>query len=86
MSAGADWYKYGRRYVKTYELTSVKVKGTPGSWALDLRDAEGRKVWTQLWRIQQNPRLWDLVYNGIRHSVCNGAETNRRALDRLQLR
>jgi len=86
MFAGANWYKYGRRYVKIYELTSVKVKGTPGSWALDLRDAEGRKVWTELDPIPQNPRLWDLVYNGIRHSVRNGAETNQRALDRLQLR
>lgn len=85
MSAGADWYKRGRRYVKTYELTSVKVKGTPGSWTLDLRDAEGRKVWTELDPIQQHPRLWDLVYNGIRHSVGHGAQTNRRALDRLQL-
>jgi len=36
--------------------------------------------------IQQNPELWNLVYNGIRHSVHRGgAETNRRALDRLQL-
>jgi hypothetical protein len=57
MFAGANWYKYGRRYVKIYELTSVKVKGTPGSWALDLRDAEGRKVWTELDPIPQNPRL-----------------------------
>jgi len=86
MSAGANWYKYGRRYVKIYELTSVKVKGTPGSWVLDLRGAEGRKVWTVLDPIQQNLRLWYLVYNGIRHSIPNGAETNQRALDRLQLR
>jgi len=88
LAAGADWYKYGRRYVKTYELTSVKVQGTSAgaAWDLDLEDSSGRKLTTQLGVIQQNPRLWDLVYNGILHSVRNGAETNRRAVERLQLR
>jgi len=88
LAAGADWYQYGRRFIRTYELTSVQVKGTSAgaAWDLDLEDSDGRNVTTQLGRILQNPRLGELVYNGIRHSVRNGAETNQRALDRLQLR
>lgn len=29
----------------------------------------GNEVHSQLWTIQQNQALWDLVYNGILHSV-----------------
>lgn len=36
--------------------------------------------------MQSNPALWDLVYNGIVHSVQRGAKTNPKALDKLKLR
>lgn len=88
LSAGADWYWYKRSYVKIYELTSVTVRGAAGgaAWALDLEDAGGRKVSTQLQIIQRSPALWDLVYNGILHSVyTGGAKVNKRARDRLHL-
>lgn len=87
--AGADWFKCDRKFVKTYELVSVKVSRTsPGdsSWHLDLKDAAGRKTTTQLKEFQYNPLLWDLVYNGILHSVRNGAKTNRDSREYLSLR
>ena len=87
MSAGADWVNVRGGFIKTYELVSVKVTtGGGGSYYLDIKDRHGNEVQTQLGMIQQNRALWDLVYNGILHSVHRGhATTNRRALDRLQL-
>lgn len=88
MAAGAEWFRSGRHHLKIYELTEVKVTGmaTGVSWALDLKDAGGRRLSISLWEYQRNPKLWDLVYNGILHSVRAGAETNERAWDHLHLR
>lgn len=86
MSAGADWYQSRKDYIKTYELVSVKVTTGGAAYYLDLEDTGGRKMSTQLDNIQQNRQLWDLVYNGILHSVHRkGATTNQRAQDHLQL-
>jgi hypothetical protein len=86
-SAGADWLNVRGSFVKIYELTSVEVStGGGGAYYLDLKDRHGNEVNPQIWMLQQNRELWDLVYNGILHSVHRGhAKTNRRALDRLQL-
>lgn len=86
-SAGADWYMVGQRFVDTYELTSVKVGRAVSEVSRDLvmKDSSGRKVRTTLGSLQKNPLLWDLVYNGIRHSVRNGASTNRDARLYLEL-
>lgn len=87
MSAGADWLNFRGSFIKTYELVSVEVTtGAGGSYYLDIKDRDGREVSAQTWILQQNRELWDLVYNGILHSVHRGhAETNRRAQDHLQL-
>ncbi|MCA1708285.1 MAG: hypothetical protein LC808_35420, partial [Actinobacteria bacterium] len=70
MSAGADWLNSRGSFVKTYELTSIKVStGGGGSYYLNLEDGQGNEVSIQLGVIQQNRALWDLVYNGILHSV-----------------
>jgi hypothetical protein len=83
-SAGAEWFARNKTWVRTYELTSIKVK-TPANYRqLHLEDKDGRKMNIKLLTAQENQELWDLVYNGIRHSVIDGrAETNglaRRAL------
>nr|WP_207631457.1 MULTISPECIES: hypothetical protein [unclassified Actinopolyspora] len=87
MSAGADWFRYGKKgFIRTYELTSVKVTTEGASRALRLNDAEQRTLSVQLNDIQRNRELWDLVYNGILHSVRgNGAETNKLARTFLDL-
>lgn len=87
LSAGADWLCYGKKtFIKTYELT--KVRATTGGAAryLELEDRRGNKLSAQINDLQLNRELWDLVYNGILHSVyVHEAETNQMAKDFLGL-
>jgi hypothetical protein len=75
------------RGCETYELTSVTVRGAAGgaAWALDLEDADGRKVSTQLQIIQRGPALWDLVYNGSCTRYTRVERKSTSARDRLHL-
>lgn len=82
--AGADWFRGTRGFVKTYDLVEVKIRRSIG-WDVMLKDSHGGKTVTPLDVLQQNRDLWDLVYNGIRHSVANGAKVNDRARDWLEL-
>ena len=86
MSAGADWFRYNNNFVMTYELVSIEVSGYAGGWNIDLADKADHKVSTTLSRIQANNELWDLVYNGIRHSAADGASTNTLARTKLELK
>jgi hypothetical protein len=83
-AAGAEWFQHRSRWVRQYELTSVKIRMRFSNRYLHLKDRDGRKVAVFTGDVQQNQRLWDLLYNGILHSVvADGAETNwiaRRAL------
>lgn len=69
MAAGADWFASGTGWVKLYQLTTVELAGSGVSPRLYLTDTEGRAAHAELRQLQINPRLWDLVYNGILHSV-----------------
>ncbi|MEU6131115.1 hypothetical protein ABZ805_18245 [Saccharopolyspora sp. NPDC047091] len=52
-----------------------------------LTDGYGGSARAPLHQIQRNRALWDLVYNGIAHSVHRGPATaTGRALDLLKLR
>jgi hypothetical protein len=82
--AGADWFAGSRGLVRTYELVQVKIRRSI-SWDVLLEDRHGGKAVTPLQTLQANRDLWDLVYNGIRHSVANGAKTNQRARDWFRL-
>ena|GEM_PF-789611 len=88
VSAGADWLANRKGVVKTYELVKVKVSVGSGGAAheLQIKDKYGNAASDQITHLQQNHQLWDLVYNGLIHSVhVNGAETNQRARDYLLL-
>lgn len=87
MSAGADWLGVGKDiFIKTYELTTVKVFVDGAAHVIDMTDKYGGSVRVKTFALQQNHELWDLVYNGILHSVhVGGAETNKRARDYLLL-
>jgi len=87
MSAGADWLAYGKRaFVKTYELVSVTVVIDGAAHSLKIKDRHGGAIHAQINDLQQNHELWDLVYNGLLHSVhIEKAETNKRAREYLQL-
>lgn len=73
VAAGADWVQQRKKWVNTYELTLVRE----GVFAavnrgITLIDTDGRRVDLNLKPVQSNPAMWDLVYNGIRHSVVSG--------------
>ncbi|CAM00080.1 hypothetical protein SACE_0739 [Saccharopolyspora erythraea NRRL 2338] len=80
VTAGADWVRFRRHWVCTYELTSIRLvaRGANGH-DLVLEDRDGRAVGAKPYLFQANRRLWDLVYLGMRHSAANGAEVNRPA-------
>ncbi|HVW43697.1 MAG TPA: hypothetical protein VHC18_20345 [Amycolatopsis sp.] len=74
------------RIVKTYELTEITVRGTAaGGYNIELRDRNGGEADTALDFLYENHDLWDLVYNGIRHSVAAGAATTPLTRRKLRL-
>ena len=76
-AVGADWFANGPRWVDLYELLTVTIQMKPlQGRQLRLIDQNHRKVTIMLEEAQRNPELWNLVYNGIRHSVANGAHSN----------
>jgi hypothetical protein len=77
-SAGVEWVRGRKGWVRTYELVKVKSSASAsGSVSVSMEDADGRVLNTNLGTLQQDALLWDLVYNGILHSVILGdAETN----------
>ncbi|TWE13820.1 hypothetical protein [Prauserella muralis] len=85
ISAGADWLNTRGEIVRIYELTAVKLKGTAGGYNIHLYDVHGHEADTGLDLMYANRDLWDLVYNGIRHSVAHGAQTDALTRSKLQL-
>ncbi|MFC7343257.1 hypothetical protein [Saccharopolyspora griseoalba] len=76
-AAGAEWLKVGKTWVLLYELTSIKARVRSNAIHLDLKDGAGREVKVSTSTLQEDRDIWDLVYNGILHSViAGGAETN----------
>lgn len=93
MSAGADWFqcqivRFGvtvrKKHLDLYQLQKIKGTTGPAALYLELADASdfidlARVYW------QSDRRIWDLVYNGILHSVAAGAEVDRNARGFLEL-
>lgn len=84
--AGADWFRVNGKWVDTYTLTHIELRGAWFGWMLRLKDAEGRRVRTYMADLEANQRLWSLVYNGLLHSAFHGAEVNNVAAGMLRLR
>ena len=85
LSAGADWLIHGGTFLKTYELEFIQAEQTWNGSELNLLDLHGNRIEVKIRTLQFNPELWDLVYNGILHSVANGARVNDIAIEELQL-
>ena len=84
--AGADWLRSGPRWVRTYELTKIALKRNGTTALLELVDQGGRTLQVPWSQLQYNRELWDLVYNGILHSVYLGhAEVDAGARHHLKL-
>lgn len=75
----------GKRWVATYELSSVKISHQSDRPDLTLKGRDGRWFGADLRELQDEPWIWDLAYNGILHSVVDGA-AEADAHTRLQLR
>jgi hypothetical protein len=84
-AAGADWVRNRTDWVKTYELAEIEVHLSSAGTELFLKDGSGRSLNGRLGDLQANRDLWDLVYNGIRHSLAHGATVNRYARNALKL-
>jgi len=57
-----------------YELRSIRVTDSPRGLALRLVGPNGQRLTLPFGLLEANQRLWDLVYNGVRHSAAAGAE------------
>lgn len=88
-SVGAEWLAVGNKaWIRLYELNKIKITTAAGGMAqkLEITDSNGRGLMSNIGNLQDNPRLWDLVYNGLIHSYhLNNPETNKRARNNLQL-
>jgi hypothetical protein len=84
-TAGADWAMLGERWIHTYELVSIEVRAEKRLRMLYLVDKDSREMGFGIKPFYGDRRIWDLLHNGIRHSVAHGAETNQLARDTLKL-
>lgn len=76
---GADWLLYRGVWVKTYELTDIDTHTVDGTILLALTDVDGRTIETSFATLQRDRRVWDYLYNGIRHSIAAGAQLHGNA-------
>ena len=78
-STGADWLQHPGGWVRLYELTKVTAHRRSNATHVDFEDRHGNVVMISLSDLHEDREIWDLVYNGILHSVVSGgAETNGR--------
>lgn len=87
--AGATWAGDAEdkdKLVSTYDLTRIRIFGRPGPSAM-LQIIAPDKTFLELplGLVEANPALWDLLYNGLRHSAAAGAEVDPTTRDLLHL-
>jgi hypothetical protein len=76
-AAGVEWLSGPKGWVRIYELAKVTSLLSLGGPSISMQDKAGRRLSMPLATLQEDRVLWDLVYNGILHSVIAGnAETN----------
>lgn len=76
-ATGVEWVRGRKTWVRTYDLVKVKLSLGIGQWSLNMQDRDGRSLSLPVSALQQDRLMWDLVYNGVLHSViAGGAATN----------
>ncbi|ATY17006.1 hypothetical protein CU254_41185 (plasmid) [Amycolatopsis sp. AA4] len=91
-AAGADWLvvefsrwgKKKRAWVDLYALTKIDASYGGTTFHLWLYNKKGGFS-RSTEELQRDRRIWDLVYNGILHSVANGAHVTSQAIGILRL-
>lgn len=82
--AGVDWAGEGSgraECVGTYDLSRIEL----ASATLRLTGSDGTRLDLPLGLLEGSPPLWDLVYNGLRHSAVAGAEVDPATREHLRL-
>lgn len=82
VSVGADWLQRDGVCVRTYQLTEIEGGYDP-TW-LRLRDGHASLTFT-LDELHRERAAWNLLYNGIRHSIATGARLTPTAARLLEL-
>lgn len=97
ISAGADWVQWKKRpkwyqwrrdrgtFLKIYRLTKIEGYGAGPVLYLRIVDEDGRGIDRTRTELHPDRRIWDLMYNGIQHSVANGCEINSLAIQMLHM-
>jgi hypothetical protein len=70
-AAGAEWLR-STGWVNTYRLQLIEMNVLQGSVSLTLQDDQGGALSIDIEDLQSHQKMWDLVYNGMRHSVAAG--------------
>ena len=91
-AAGADWLlversRWGikkRVWLDLYELTKIDASYGGTTFHVWLY-GKGGGFSRSTEELQSDRRIWDLVYNGILHSVAGGAQVSNQAIGILQL-
>jgi hypothetical protein len=91
-AAGADWLlversRWGvkkRVWLDLYNLTKIDASYGGTTFHLWLY-SKGGGFSRSTEELQRDRRIWDLVYNGILHSVASGAQVSNQAIGILQL-
>lgn len=73
LAVGVEWLRVGRRWVRLYELAEIDTTRRNSDLHVRLADREGHRVTVNAEELRQRPLMWDLVYNGMLHSVIAGA-------------
>lgn len=76
VAVGVEWLRVGRHWVRLYELAEIHTTRWKSELHLLLTDRHGRRAGVHAERLRERPPMYDLVYNGMLHSVVvGGAET-----------
>lgn len=77
IAVGAEWLRVGRHWIRLYELTKIDTTRRKSELFLLLTDRDGRHFGANADELREHPPMYDLVYNGMLHSVvAGGAETD----------
>lgn len=78
LAAGHDWFRKGRSWVRTDQLSEVNVSFYTTSTGIGLCDRQGRTVSVDEFSLKHEPEMYRLVIEGVRSSLDNGADANER--------
>jgi hypothetical protein len=87
--AGAGWVgdsEDREKIVSTYDLTRIRIFDASGPGAiLQMIGKDGVFLQLPIGLLEGSQKLWDLIYNGLRHSAATGAQVDPATRELLHL-